>query len=112
MSGVKFFNNTSTAVDLFIIYYEYDKVIKLFVVSGEKTYSGLYEYHIPTNTWKKRRGDVGSGSLPDRELRSRSSHSMLFHQVQVDLYPAVCSGFFLSAISFFLPFFSFLFSLS
>jgi hypothetical protein len=52
-----------------------------FVVSGEKTYSGLYEYHIPTNTWKKRRSDVGSGSLPDRELRSRSSHSMLFHQV-------------------------------
>lgn len=48
--------------------------------SSEKSYSGLYDYHIPTNTWKKRRDDIGSGGSPSTELRSRSSHSMLFHQ--------------------------------
>ena len=25
----------------------------------EKMYSGLYEYHIPSNTWKKKRDDIG-----------------------------------------------------
>ena len=55
--------------------------IPIILTEGEKTYSGLYEYHIPTNTWKKRRDDVGCGSSPDKELKSRSSHSMLFHQV-------------------------------
>ena len=29
------------------------------VSSSEKMYSGLYEYHIPSNTWTKRRDDVG-----------------------------------------------------
>ena len=62
--------------------------------TGEKTYSGLFEYHIPTNTWRKRCDDVGIGvgvssatiaggdeDNPEtvRELKSRSSHSMLFH---------------------------------
>jgi len=53
-----------------------------------KYYSGLYEYHVPTNTWKKLREDSGlqlgpSSTQPDpgnqRTLKSRSSHSMLFH---------------------------------
>ena len=48
------------------------------VSSSEKMYSGLYEYHIPSDTWTKRRDDVGSGSS-NFELKSRSSHSMLFH---------------------------------
>ena len=59
------------------------------VSSSEKMYSGLYEYHIPSNTWTKRRDDVGqatnSGSTGSasgfrHELKSRSSHSMLFHR--------------------------------
>ena len=25
----------------------------------ERRYSGLFEYHIPTNTWKKRKDDAG-----------------------------------------------------
>jgi hypothetical protein len=59
------------------------------VSSSEKMYSGLYEYHIPSNTWTKRRDDVGqvptsgSGQATSgfrHELKSRSSHSMLFHK--------------------------------
>lgn len=56
------------------------------IAAGEKTYSGLFEYHIPTNTWRKRRDDIGSGASPDKELKSRSSHSMLFHQGQRKLF--------------------------
>ena len=55
------------------------------VQSSDKIYSGLYEYHIPTNTWRKKRDDiaVGSSMASDsavvKTLKSRSSHSMLFH---------------------------------
>ncbi|KAL4226060.1 Muskelin 1 [Mactra antiquata] len=35
-------------------------------------FSGLFSYHIPTNTWTKLRDDCS-------ELRSRIGHSMLFH---------------------------------
>ena len=59
-------------------------------------YSGLYEYHIPSNTWTKRRDDVGqaptssiSGQATSgfrHELKSRSSHSMLFHRELRKLY--------------------------
>lgn len=44
------------------------------VSTSEKLYSGLYEYDIGSNAWKKRR-DEGS----HQDLISRSSHSMLFH---------------------------------
>jgi len=57
--------------------------------SSSKCYSGLYEYHIPTNSWKKLRDDLQSAScdsaaapgagIDNRTLKSRSSHSMLFH---------------------------------
>ena len=48
--------------------------------SSEKMYSGLYEYHIPTNSWQKRRDDVACTAVKsNNELKSRSSHSMLFH---------------------------------
>lgn len=78
-------------------------------MSAERRYSGLFEYHIPTNTWKKRRDDsaaaaaaaatansaqanqpaqnptyanvTANGETGQNELRSRSSHSMLFHPV-------------------------------
>lgn len=54
----------------------------------EKMYSGLYEYHIPSNTWKKKRDDVGTiGDIDDiGVLKSRSSHSMLFHSGLRKLY--------------------------
>jgi len=55
----------------------------------EKMYSGLYEYHIPSNTWKKKRDDIvggGSNPQPVGELKSRSSHSMLFHSGLRKLY--------------------------
>ena len=56
-----------------------------------KCYSGLYEYHIPTNSWKKLRDDqvtssadpASTASAPTKKtLKSRSSHSMLFHPVR------------------------------
>ena len=49
---------------------------------SEKMYSGLYEYHIRSNTWKKCRDDITAsspGASITSELKSRSSHSMLFH---------------------------------
>ena len=58
----------------------------LRVPASEKIYSGLYEYHIPTNTWKKKRDDIACGPTEiggnnPKTLKSRSSHSMLFHPV-------------------------------
>jgi hypothetical protein len=41
---------------------------------SEPIFSGLYAYHIPTNTWKLVMDD-------STELRSRIGHSMLFHPV-------------------------------
>eukprot|EP00096_Caligus_rogercresseyi_P009359 TRINITY_DN3164_c0_g1_i1.p1 TRINITY_DN3164_c0_g1~~TRINITY_DN3164_c0_g1_i1.p1 ORF type:complete len:384 (-),score=84.31 TRINITY_DN3164_c0_g1_i1:218-1369(-) len=57
-------------------------------LSGEKRYSGLYSYHIPTNTWKQLREDNnGSPHLPGMgEIRSRSNHSMVFHRGTRKLY--------------------------
>ena len=45
---------------------------------SEKMYSGLYEYHINSNTWRKKKDDIAASS-GGNELKSRSSHSMLFH---------------------------------
>jgi len=47
--------------------------------SSELLYSGLYAYHIPTNTWTLLRCDVGSPKPSKPTLRSRVGHSMLFH---------------------------------
>ncbi|KAI0218378.1 Muskelin [Lamellibrachia satsuma] len=47
--------------------------------STDQTFSGLYSYHVPTNTWKKLRDDCP-------EIRSRIGHSMLFHIRQRALY--------------------------
>jgi len=58
-----------------------------------KCYSGLYEYHIPTNSWKKLRDDQvtadpasAAGAHTKKTLKSRSSHSMLFHPGLRKLY--------------------------
>ncbi|XP_071748864.1 muskelin isoform X2 [Lepeophtheirus salmonis] len=57
-------------------------------LSGEKRYSGLYSYNIPTNTWKKIRDDNnGNSHQPGTgEIRSRSNHSMVFHTGTRKLY--------------------------
>ncbi|XP_069681633.1 muskelin [Periplaneta americana] len=50
------------------------------VGSSEPTFSGLFSYHVPTNTWKKLCDDCsrpGSPGVPT--IRSRVGHSMLFH---------------------------------
>ncbi|CAE1255868.1 MKLN1 [Acanthosepion pharaonis] len=47
--------------------------------SHEPTFSGLYSYHVPTNTWRKLRDDCN-------EVRSRIGHSMLFHPKKRLLY--------------------------
>ncbi len=51
----------------------------------KKLLSGLYEFHIPTNTWRKRRDDEivsanDQSSAASQDLRLRSSHTMLFHE--------------------------------
>ncbi|CAH1783153.1 unnamed protein product, partial [Owenia fusiformis] len=46
---------------------------------SDPTFSGLYSYHIPTNTWTKLKDDC-------QELRSRIGHSMLFHTRSRQLY--------------------------
>ena len=48
---------------------EHDRSMELF-------FSGLYSYHVPTNTWTKLRDDCP-------QLRSRIGHSMLFHAVSI-----------------------------
>ena len=48
---------------------------------SEKMYSGLYEYDIQNNSWKKKKDDINGTPNAGfgNELKSRSSHSMLFH---------------------------------
>ncbi|XP_033744964.1 muskelin-like isoform X1 [Pecten maximus] len=47
--------------------------------TSEPEFSGLYAYHVPTNTWKQVMTDCA-------ELRSRIGHSMLFHPKRRVLY--------------------------
>ena len=55
-------------------------------VEGERSslpsFSGLFHYHIPTNTWTLLMEDCA-------ELRSRIGHSMLFHAVRASLHQAM-----------------------
>ena len=41
----------------------------------DQTFSGLYSFHVPSNTWTKLMDDCS-------QLRSRIGHSMLFHPVR------------------------------
>ncbi|KAK0090010.1 hypothetical protein PV325_004143 [Microctonus aethiopoides] len=53
----------------------------------EPVFSGLYSYHVPTNTWKLLACDIARSNLPDDPvIRSRVGHSMLFHPVDRKLY--------------------------
>ncbi|XP_070558105.1 muskelin-like [Ptychodera flava] len=51
----------------------------------EATFSGLFSYHIPTNTWKQLRGDTPNGNST-QDVKSRIGHSMLFHSGNRKLY--------------------------
>lgn len=55
-------------------------------MSNDSQYSGLYSYHISTNMWKQILVDCNhpSSSNPDvSSIKSRTTHSMLFHHVRV-----------------------------
>ena len=57
------------------------------VGSSEPIFSGLFSYHVPTNTWTKLCDDCsrpGSPGVPT--IRSRVGHSMLFHPVSTSLF--------------------------
>lgn len=49
----------------------------------EMKFSGLYSYHVATNTWTHLYDDVAVGILKPgiRTLKCRTGHSMLFHPV-------------------------------
>ena len=54
---------------------------------NDSVLSGLYSYHVSTNTWTKLRDDCGNNSTPKvNEIKSRIGHSMLFHSVTRQLY--------------------------
>lgn len=54
--------------------------------SSDPVFSGLFSYHVPTNTWSKIRDDARNPKITALEIRSRIGHSMLFHEKQRLLY--------------------------
>lgn len=53
-------------------------------LSNEPLYSGLYSFHIGTNTWEQILVDIAHPTAANPEvmtIRSRVTHSMLFHHV-------------------------------
>ncbi|XP_054277610.1 muskelin isoform X2 [Macrosteles quadrilineatus] len=57
------------------------------VGSSEPIFSGLYSYHVATNTWKLLCSDIPpSNSNTEPGLRSRVGHSMLFHPIERKLF--------------------------
>jgi len=54
------------------------------VGSSEPIFSGLYSYHVPTNTWQILGDDVDGPTTPGvAGLISRVGHTMLFHPVSL-----------------------------
>ncbi|XP_076052997.1 muskelin 1 [Oratosquilla oratoria] len=53
---------------------------------SEPIFSGLYSYHVATNTWTKLRDDAGNSPSDPNEIKSRIGHSMLFHSGTRQLY--------------------------
>ena len=51
-------------------------------------FSGLYSYHVPTNSWILLRDDISNASpySNTKTIKSRIGHSMLFHEKQRILY--------------------------
>lgn len=52
----------------------------------EGSFSGLYSYHIPTNTWTLLRPDTDAATNGQKALKARIGHSMLFHPRNRKLY--------------------------
>ncbi|KAG8180418.1 hypothetical protein JTE90_022767 [Oedothorax gibbosus] len=52
----------------------------------EPGFSGLYSYHVPTNSWHRLREDYYKSSTQNAEIKSRIGHSMLFHEKTRLLY--------------------------
>ncbi|XP_071816652.1 muskelin-like [Apostichopus japonicus] len=52
----------------------------------EGSFSGLYSYHIPTNTWTLLRPDIEATANGQQSLKARIGHSMLFHPGNRKLY--------------------------
>lgn len=71
------------------------------VLSTDMLYSGLYSYHIGTNTWTEVLVDCGhpSAANPDvQSIKARVTHSMLFHQVNTQTFLFVALHFHLSGV--------------
>lgn len=56
------------------------------VGSTEPIFSGLFSYHVSTNTWTPIASDAQPHLVTEPALRSRVGHSMLFHPVRSPLY--------------------------
>lgn len=59
------------------------------LTSDPVSFSGLFSYHIPTNTWTQILVDCAHETASNPEImsiRSRVTHSMLFHHVSVSLF--------------------------
>lgn len=55
--------------------------------TGDYKYSGLFSYHISTNTWNHILVDCGHPSAASphvQSIKSRVTHSMLFHHVSAN----------------------------
>ena len=59
---------------------------------SEAIFSGLYAYHVSTNTWTKLRDDCSGNSTGPQDIKSRIGHSMLFHSVSFFLHINVCKS--------------------
>ncbi|XP_069162994.1 muskelin-like [Procambarus clarkii] len=53
---------------------------------SEAIFSGLYAYHVATNTWTKLRDDCSGNSSGPQDIKSRIGHSMLFHSGSRQLF--------------------------
>ncbi|KAG7169261.1 Muskelin-like [Homarus americanus] len=53
---------------------------------SEAIFSGLYAYHVSTNTWTKLREDCSGNSSGPQDIKSRIGHSMLFHSGSRQLF--------------------------
>ncbi|KAI9353852.1 Muskelin N-terminus-domain-containing protein [Obelidium mucronatum] len=54
--------------------------------AAQVSYSGLYSYHIPTNTWRSLRQETPSPNDHNIQLKSRIGHSMLLNPTTRELY--------------------------
>lgn len=54
----------------------------------EVKFSGLYSYHVATNTWMQLFDDCSSGIVKPglQTLKSRAGHCMIFHPVSEFMY--------------------------